>query len=42
MFFWLIFLALNLYFGIQDARKNNAFAIVHFAVAAWCGYNLLH
>ena len=41
LFFWLVFLALNLYFGIESARKESPFAIVNFLVAAWCGYNLI-
>lgn len=42
LIFFVVFLALNLYFAIDDAKKNNAFGLVHAAVAVYCGMQTYH
>ncbi len=38
--FWLVFLALNIYFAGQGIKNDSPFALLNLLVAAWCAYNL--
>jgi hypothetical protein len=42
LIFFVVFLAINVYFAIDDAKKNNAFGLVHAAVAVYCGIQAYH